>query len=599
MHTTCYRFLEGLHTVGPRSVGSRSVGPRTVGPRTVGPRSVGPRSVGLFLTLCLSVILFTGAMPAHGQSLQGADLNNLVDEAATADLLQQSGREPQVGNRAVTSAGNPRPFGANLFDGGFSNDREDGLNPGYIIQPGDQVAVRVWGAIEFNESLTVDARGNIFIPKVGPVLVGGVPNRDLNKRVTRSVRSVFTDNVRVYTSLNGSQPVAVFVTGYVAQPGRFSGIPSNSALHFIDRAGGIDEARGSYRNISVMRDGKALAHIDLYDFLLSGILPVLQFQDGDTIVVGVRNSAVEVTGDVGNVATFELAQSTASGAELIQQALLKPGVSYAAVSGIRKGKPFSIYLPVAEFEDFRLQDGDLVNFSADQHDTVIVVEVEGSHLGPSRYAVPRDTRLQEVLDYIEVDPVLADVGALSLRRQSVALRQKQSLEESLRRLESRYLTASSQTDAEARIRSQEAQLVSQFVQRAREVEPSGRLVVASGGQVADILLQQGDTISIPRRSDSVLLSGEVFVTQAMLYSQGRRARDYIEMAGGFTQQALKDRLVVVHANGQVTTDRNPRIRPGDEIIVMPRVPTKNLQLASILADILYKVAIATSVALKI
>ncbi|MFT6303097.1 MAG: protein involved in polysaccharide export with SLBB domain, partial [Pseudomonadales bacterium] len=116
---------------------------------------------------------------------------------------------------------------------------------------------------------------------------------------------------------------------------------------------------------------------------------------------------------------------------------------------------------------------------------------------------------------------------------------------------------------------------------------------------ADILLQQGDTISIPRRSDSVLLSGEVFVTQAILHRNSLRARDYVALAGGFTDQAEKRRIVVIHSNGEVTTSKNPVVRAGDEIIVMPKVPTKNLQLAAILADILYKVAIATSVAMNI
>lgn len=542
---------------------------------------------------CLALLLM--ASTGQAQSLQATDLDELVNEASSEELLMQgdASQVVELNTRA------PRPFGANLFQGGFSNDREDGLNPGYLIQPGDLVSVRIWGAIEFNESLPVDARGNIFIPKVGPVVVGGVANSGLNKRVTRAVRSVFTDNVHVYTSLNGAQPVAVFVTGFVSQPGRFSGIPSNSALHFIDRAGGIDEIKGSFRRIKVIRGGQSIAQFDLYDFLLEGMLPTIQFQDGDTIVVGSRGGTVSVTGDIGNASVFELIELSVPGNAIVSSALLESGVSYVGVSGIRQNKPFSVYLPLAEFQTFQLQNGDSVLFSIDQHDSVIVVEVEGSHLGPSRFAVPRDTRLQEVLDYIEVDPMLADIDSLSLRRQSVANRQRQSINESLRRLESRYLTASSQTDAEARIRAQEAKLVSEFVRRAREVTPSGRLVVASKGAVADILLQQGDTISIPRRSDSVLLSGEVFVTQAMLHKPGLRAREYIKLAGGFSQQALTDRLVLVHANGEVTTAKNPRVRPGDEIIVLPKVPTKNLQLASILADILYKIAIATSVALQI
>jgi len=558
--------------------------------------SVHARRISLLAILCG---FFS---PVQAQSLQGGDLQNLMEETSSAELLQQNSqvaRSSLPNSSLELSSDEIRPFGANLFDGGFSSDREDGLNPGYIVQPGDQVAVRVWGAIEFNEILTVDERGNVFIPKVGPVRVGGVANSNLNGRVTYAVRSVFTDNVRVYTSLRGAQPVAVFVTGFVPRPGRFSGVPSSSALHFIDQAGGIQEDRGSYRDISVMRNGELLASLDLYDFLTKGILPTMQFQDGDTIVVSVRNSAVTVTGDVANAAIFELDAAKAVGQELTDRALIEPGVSYVGVSGIRDSKPFSVYLPLAQFNNYALQDGDSVKFSADQHDTVIVVEVEGAHLGPSTYAVPRDTRLQEVLDYIAVDPVLADVSALSLRRKSVAERQKQALEESLRRLESRYLTASSQTDAESRIRAQEAELVAQFVDRARDAEPSGRLVVANNGTVADILLQQGDTISIPRRSDSVLLSGEVFVTQAMLYRKSLRARDYISLAGGFTDQADKRRVVVIHPNGEVTADKNPIIRPGDEVIVMPKVPTKNLQLASILADILYKVAIATSVAMNI
>lgn len=500
---------------------------------------------------------------------------------------------------AQPAANTPQPFGSNLFQGGFSNDREDGLNPNYQIMPGDRVSLRIWGAVDFNDSLPVDPQGNIFIPTVGPVAVGGVQNKDLNQRVTDAVSRVFTDNVRVYTSLDGAQPVAVFVTGYVPNPGRFSGIPSNSALHFIDRAGGVDALRGSYRNINVVRDGESIATIDLYDFLLKGEMANVQFRDGDTIVIGERGSTVTVSGDVSNDAVFEFKSITISGSELIASALLKPGVSYAGVSGIRNGKPFSSYLPLDQFEQLQLNNGDEVNFRFDQHDQVIVVEVEGAHLGPSRYAVPRNTRLRELLDYIEVDTELANAKDISLKRKAIADKQKASLNESLARLEARYLTASSHTDAEARIRTQEAQLIGEFVQRARSVEPNGRLVVADNGEIANILLQAGDTITIPRRSDSVLLSGEVLVSQAMLYKEGRRARDYIKLSGGFTHQALKDRLVLVHANGEVASGENPVVRPGDELIVLPKVPVKNLQVASTIVDILYKIAVAASVAVAL
>lgn len=542
--------------------------------------------------LLMAQVLFVS--PLHAQSVAPAGTQAEQQGLSAVDLLNE-----QQDKSALLKANLPSPFGSNLFTGGFSHSREDGLNPNYVVQPGDRVSVRIWGAIDFNESLVVDPRGNIFLPSVGPVLVGGAKNQDLNARVAQAVSTVFIDNVKVYTSLDSSQPVAVFVTGNVIAPGRYAGIPSNSILYYIDKAGGIEAQKGSYRNIELLRSGQVIESIDLYDFIREGKLVSVQFQDGDTILVKERGEAVSVSGDVLDAALFELRNAQGRGSDVMEMARLLPGVSYAGVSGIRDNKPYSAYMPVEEFRELSLSNGDVISFRADQHESVIVVDVEGSHLGQSQFAVPRNTRLQELLDFIEVDARLTDLSSISLRRKSVAMRQKEALRESLMRLEARYLTASSQTDQESAIRAQEAQLIGQFVANARKAEPSGRMVVARNGEIANILLEPGDTITIPRVSDSVLLSGEVLVSQAILYGKGMRALDYINRSGGFSQQAKKDRLVVLHANGEVSSGKNPVIVAGDEIIVLPKVPVKNLQIAATIVDILYKVAIAASVAVQL
>ncbi len=531
--------------------------------------------------------VFAQSVDAAGSQVNQADLS-------AVDLLEEDQRRS-----SLLDLHSPEPFGSNLFNGGFSGNQEDGLNPGYVVQPGDRVSVRIWGAIEFNESLEVDPQGNIFLPSVGPIMLAGVRNKDLNARVSQAVGTVFTNNVKVYTSLDSSQPVAVFVTGNVVSPGRYAGIPSNSILYYIDKAGGIEANKGSYRKIQLIRDRSVIESVDLYQFIRDGQLVDVQFQDGDTILVGARGDAVSVSGDVVDAALYELPGSKATGQDVMDMARLLPGVSYAGISGIRNNKPFSAYLPVDEFSSLGVSNGDVISFRADQHESVIVVEVEGSHLGPSRFAVPRNTRLQELLDFVEVDPELTNIEAISIRRQSVALRQKVALQESLRRLEARYLTASSQTDQESAIRTQEAQLISQFVENARQAEPSGRMVVARNGKIANILLQSGDTITIPALSDSILLSGEVLVSQALLFEKGNKALDYINRSGGFSQQAKTDKLVILHANGEVSSGKNPVIRAGDEIIVLPKVPVKNLQIASTIVDILYKIAIAASVAISL
>ncbi len=533
---------------------------------------------------------------AEAQSIGGAVISDKSRPVGTTTREQLS---DGVSTEVISSIEGVMPFGANLFNGGFSNDREDGINPDYAISPGDRISVRIFGAKNFNDDLVVDHQGNIFIPEIGPIPVQGVANRDLNRRVSDAVGQTFKDNVQVYTSLNGSQPVAVFVTGFVTNPGRFSGIPSNSVLHFIDRAGGIDQERGSYREIQIQRKGQTLVQFDLYDFLLQGAIPDVQFVDGDTIVVKPRGGVVEAVGAIRNPARFEIVGQQMTGADLMQAALLQSDVTHVGVAGTREREPFSKYMPIVEFGTFELFDGDQVSFRSDTKDKVIVVEVEGVFVGPSRYTVPPNTRLIDLLDHIEVDPELSDPRAISLRRQSIAGRQRAALQESLQRLESRFLTTTALTTDETSIRTTDAELIGQFVERAREIQPNGRLVVASNGKLANVLLQQGDVITIPSKSDSVLLSGEVLVSQALLHQRGLRARDYITQSGGFAQQADTDRVIVVHANGEVTTGINPRVLPGDEIIVLPRVPVKNLQLASTLVDIVYRIAVAASVAIRL
>ena len=510
-----------------------------------------------------------------------------------ADQIRQTVPE-QTSETDIT-----QPFGSNLFSGGFSSERESGLTPDYLIVPGDQISLSIWGAFAYNDVATVDPQGNIFIPNVGPVPVGGVSNSELNDRVLASIRTVFTDNVNVYTSLVGTRPVAVFVTGYVNQPGRFAGIPDNSPLFFLDKAQGIDPDKGSYRRIKILRNEQTVIEIDLYRFLTEGFMPTLQFKDGDIIHVESRGAVVTVTGDVRNEAIFELLGDSISGSELYQMVLPRIGVSYVGISGVRNGVPVSRYIRLEEFTTIELLNGDELSFSADNKDEVIVVEIEGSFLGPSKFVVPKNTKLTQLLDFIAVDSELTDTSAISIKRKSIAEKQKASLESSLQRLEARYLTAASVTPAEAAIRTQEAQRISEFVARARQIEPNGRLVVSENGNYADINLQSGDVITIPEKNESVLLSGEVLVAQALLYNKRYRAVDYINRSGGFSNQADRDKIILIHSNGEVSSMEGSSVRPGDEIIVLPKVPVKNLQIAGVIVDILYKIAIAASVAVRL
>ena len=429
--------------------------------------------------------------------------------------------------------------------------------------------------------------------------IEGQNSQQVDNSVRGAITSVYPENVEVYTNIQGVQPVAVFVTGYVENPGRYAGTPNDSLLYFLDQSGGIDQDLGSYRQIRVVRDDQTVATVDLYDFLINGSIPRPQFQDGDTIVVEERGPAIAVGGDVHREHRYELMGNQLSGAELINLARLKSGVSHVLLRGNREEGPIAQYFPIELFYGQTIRSGDEVLFSADQRSETIVVEIEGSYYGPSRYALPRDARLSELLDAIPVPENMTAVESISLQRESVREQQQQSMEDSLRRLETTYLGAESSTNEEAQIRVQEAELIQNFIERARELEPSGRLVVAYNDRISDIRLQDGDIVTIPEISDSMLISGEILVPQAAVYRPGMNVIDYIEGAGGFTERADKDHILVVRQNGAVENARDVNLRPGDEILVMPAAPTHNLQLASTLTQILFQIAVATRVAVDL
>ncbi|WP_081193698.1 polysaccharide biosynthesis/export family protein [Halomonas sp. BC1] len=544
-----------------------------------------------------SISLSNDILPQQGSQQRGQPgQQEQVDDTPRADW--RSGTYGPIATPPQDPDALP-PFGANLFSGGFRGAMGDGLNADYRIKPGDQITVRAWGAFEFDRVLPVDAQGNIFIPGSGPLNVEGQNSQQVDGSVRSAITAVYPDNVEVYTNVQGVQPVAVFVTGYVENPGRYAGTPNDSLLYFLDQAGGIDQDLGSYRQIRVVRDDRTVATVDLYDFLINGTIARPQFQDGDTIVVEERGPAIAVVGDVHREHRYELIGNQLSGAEIINLARLRSGVSHVLLRGDRDDGPIAQYFPINLFAGQTVRSGDEVVFSADQRSETIVVEVEGSYYGPSRFALPRNARLSELLDAIAVPENMTAVESISLQRESVRQQQAQSLQDSLRRLETTYLGASSRTDQEAQIRLQEAELIERFIERARELEPSGRLVVASSDGITDIRLQDGDVITIPEISDSVLISGEILVPQAAVYRPGMSVIDYVESAGGFTERADRDQILLVRQNGAVEHARNTPLRPGDEILVMPKAPTHNLQLASTLTQILFQIAVTTRVALDL
>lgn len=536
----------------------------------------------------------------------GAVSTTVPNPLATQNAPPTSGAPPLPGTpnpQAPPPLSTAPPYGSQLFLNPPILFGPIALNRDYIVAPGDQIVVHIWGAYAYNGVQGVDPQGDIFIPQVGPIRVGGVNNGGLQSVVERAVRQVFTQNTNVYASLLSKQPVAVYVTGAVKNPGRYSGDRLDSPLQYIAQAGGINEQSGSYRDIRVIRGGKTIATIDLYGFLRGVPMPKIDFEVNDTIAIGYQRPTVTALGDVQNSYRFEAGRNGFTGAQLVALARPNPNVSDVSVQGIRNGQAYDAYVPLAQFEGMRLAKGDTYNFASDYVSQMIFVNVTGQSAGPSSLVVPRGATLEDVLKLIEVDPKVADLQAIYLRRQSVAVAEQQAVQESLAALRRALLTARSVSTSDAAIHTEEAAMVDAFMQRVQQFKPQGRIVLAGSPAAKDLIFEPNDEIVIPAKSDVVSINGEVRIPQTVIWSPGRTIEQYVTLAGGYTERAAVGDILVIHANGAVEKMQSGPIEPGDQIMVMPEAGVHGFaifqDIFSVIRAITQEVAIASGVTLRV
>ncbi len=181
----------------------------------------------------------------------------------------------------------------------------------YLLGPGDEVRLQVWGPIAFNTSLTIDRNGQVNLPKAGVITLAGVPVRDLEKTLQAHLGKVYT-NFSASASLGRLRGIQVYVVGQAQQPGTFH-LSSLSTLVNALFASGGPSANGSMRNIELKRGGKTISTIDLYDFIARGVktgdVPLMS---GDVIVIPSVGPRVAVTGAFDQAAIFELKSGASS-----------------------------------------------------------------------------------------------------------------------------------------------------------------------------------------------------------------------------------------------------------------------------------------------
>ncbi|MCY1287311.1 Polysialic acid transport protein KpsD [compost metagenome] len=540
-----------------------------------------------------AVIAAQGGMAPAGSAFNPGTVAAPMVPARTETPLPESA--PQNNDYTANMASDA--FGAQLFTGAFSRDSASIFNPSHVISVGDRIQLRIWNGYNVDTVLTVDAGGTILLPEIGPFRVQGITNGNLQTAISNALRRVFASKVSIYASLLAAQPVRVYVTGAVRRPGMYDGTSSDSVLRYLDQAGGIDPDRGSFLDVAVKRGNQTLEVVSLYDFLLKGDLTSRQLNNGDVIFVQSRKKTVKVSGLAENAKRFEFMGDQARLDQIVR--LAKPLPEATNVRVVRNtGTVRNVeYFPISQGNQIDLRDGDEIEFTADKRPGTITVRVEGEHTGPQEFVLPYGSRMGQLLSQVQFTPE-SDPESIQLFRQSVKARQKALLGTTLKTLESSVLTARSGTAEEAQLRKEEAALVLQWVERAKKIEPSGQTLIAKSTARNELLLENGDILRVPVKDGLVLVSGEVLFPNAVAYDKSIDLDEFIQQAGGFSQNADTSRVIIAHRDGSFSDGKkDDAVRAGDEIMVLPKVDFKTRQFAKDVFQILYQIAISAKVVL--
>jgi len=500
---------------------------------------------------------------------------------------------------SVSSHDPVRRFGSNLLtDSRRPSAGSDPLPlvPGnYVVKPGDEVVLTIWGSVNADLRLTVDRSGLISVPRIGSINVGGVRFADLSNAVKARIGQIF-HNFDMTVSIGQVRPARIFVSGYVQRPGSVTISGLASILQAVMRAGG-PSAAGSFRDIRLTRGGQQIATYDLYDLLLRNDHRVDELiQPDDIIFVGPLGTQVAAVGSVNQPAIFELKPG-----EHLEELLAMAGgfsavadrsrVSIERIADRNTGRVQLLTLP--QHQGDALATGDIVwAFSA--VDTVLTktlqnkrVHIDGEVARPGEYILPPNGTLSDVLAMAGGMTSAAFPYATEFTRKSVRKTQEANYDRALRELETSMTMAQTTTRVtsveEASAKTESAMSSARLLSQLRELRPTGRVILdvePADRALPELLLEDGDSIRIPARDTSVGVFGSVFSSGSFVFHPGRNTSAYLRLAGGPTKGADKRSMFVIHANGAVVSAQQgasfwhsgnefetAQVEPGDTIFV--------------------------------
>ncbi|MFM6994730.1 MAG: SLBB domain-containing protein [Sediminibacterium sp.] len=304
-----------------------------------------------------------------------------------------------------------RVFGSEIFENqylSFEPNLTISTPRNYVIGVGDEIIVDIFGLSESTKKLKVSTEGYIRFPNLGPIKVSGLTIEEAQVRIREAASKIYTTiaggSTKVMVSLGQLRSIRVTIVGDVLMPGNYSVSSLSTLMNALYAAGGPSDL-GSFRKIELVRNGKTITNLDLYDFLLKGDLSKNRLlQDDDVIRVGTYESRVAVSGAVKKKALFDVKKGE-SAADILRYAggfadnALKERVR---IKRMGSGGLEVQSLKTEAMASFPMQSGDSLLVDSLPHTYTNRAYIDGAVYYPGEYGLNEFTNLKDLLLAVRV-----------------------------------------------------------------------------------------------------------------------------------------------------------------------------------------------------
>jgi len=453
----------------------------------------------------------------------------------------------------------------------------------YVLDFGDVLEVQLVGQKTDSFILPVKRDGSITIPGVGKEFVSGLSLNNAVNTITKKIESFYTA-VEAYTTLISVRDIQVIIAGNVFSPGPYTLSGNSTLFHALAISGGPSQD-GSFRQIDLVRGGKVIETADFYETFINGASSFSsRLRSGDLVFVRPVSNLVSISGAVKRPGTYELkldenlskvisyANGINNKADLSQISLIR--ISDGLVSNIPIKSLF-------EFNNMLSEDNDKLVIGSYSYRSV---EIEGAVKNPGKYLVNEGAGIYDlVLIAGGYTNTAYPFGGVLENKQTKLINEKAG--------EKLYESFIDELSNLSSVVPQQGEtgFLAEIITEIKNTKPSGRvsaefdLEKLKNDPSLDILLQDGDKVTIPEFLDHIYIFGEINTEGTIRYKEGADFKYYIDKKGGYSPYANKRNVYVLHPNGETTLvadNRNIFMRQRDimlypgSVIFIPRETAK-------------------------